>query len=222
MKHYLLYLLSFCLLLTSCNAERRATRKAKKAVSTTYDLPRLAKGDTAHVKVTTPPKSAVGKVVDKVFPPQVPTVGPDGSTIILPKNNKKGSISIAFGGSASSGITGKKAAAAVGEGATTTSIGKAKGPTATGDNATATDYTKQGQRGGAAASGDGATATNEPKGGLPGWLIVGGIALAAFGVWRFLANTTWGKLQPWLPSASKAKWIALLFGAGVVAYIVLT
>jgi len=212
----LLYLLVACLLL-SCNAERRAVRKARKSTSTTYNLPRPAKGDTATVKVTTPPKSVIGKAVDKVFPPKPPVVAADGSTVILPKNNKKGSISIAFSGNATSSIAGKKSASAVGEGAITTSIGKAKGPTATGDNATATDYTKQGQRGGAAASGDGATATNEPKEkGFPLWilLLAGGAYAAWFGLSKILT----------LPAAFvTAKWRtwAWVFGGAAVAGVLL-
>lgn len=95
---------------------------------------------------------------------------------------KKSTVSIYYGPATVSTTTvGKKATAATAEGATATAIGKAKGPTAIGDSATAQDFTKQGQRGGAAASGAGATATATTIKPPTPWLKYGLWALGAVG-----------------------------------------
>ncbi|UOR07145.1 hypothetical protein MUN82_08615 [Hymenobacter aerilatus] len=189
---YLAYLLSFCLLLSSCSAEKRALQKAKKApVSTTYDLPRPAKGDTARITVTPPPRTAVGGIISAVTGRDKPTVTPAGN-IILPKKNY-GSISISTGsGSSSASVAGKKAAAAVGEGATTTSIGKVKAPTAVGDSNQLSTAGKNG------IVGDGNTVTTKEAAGwkvYAFWALVVGGALVG---WYFLAPVI-----AWLPSRER-------------------
>lgn len=205
MKH-LLYLLLACILLSSCNASRRAARKAP--TSTSYDLPRLAVGDTAHIRVVTPnpPKQA-----DK------PTIAADGSTVVLPKKIKNGSVSVNIGsGSSTSSTAAKKAAAAVGEGATTTSIGKVKAPTAVGDSATATELKV---KDGAGAVGKDNNVKNEPPEKKSPWLTIIVVGLILFGIWKFLANRMWYKLLPWVPSIKKQWWVAGVFVAIVVGLI---
>jgi hypothetical protein len=81
-------------------------------------------------------------------------------------------------------VAGKKAQVAAGDGTTATNIGKAKGPTAVGDSASAIDNTKQGQRGGSGASGPGAHATAttvKPK--FPWANVIGGVVAFAFLIW---------------------------------------
>lgn len=87
---------------------------------------------------------------------------------------------------------GKKATGAVGAGATATTIGKAKGPTAVGDSAIATDNTKAGQRGGAAATAPHATATTTTqKSSWPWWAYVLLIGAGGFLIYRgYKALTT--------------------------------
>ncbi|SNR92838.1 hypothetical protein [Hymenobacter mucosus] len=204
----LLYLaIILCLLLASCSTARRAARKEAKAAralpTTTVTKVVQPSGDTTTVRVTTPPKTGAGRVLAKVFgkkPAQVQTLG---STIILPRNNKKGAISINTG----SGT------------ATATMVGKVKAPTAIGDSAVAQDYTKQGQRGGAAASGRGATATNTQSKGISPWVFL--IPAALYGVWYLLAGTLWGKLQVWLPARSRWKWVLGVLVVLVVGFLLL-
>lgn len=211
----LVYLLLACILLSSCNAERRALRKSRKdPVTTNYDLPRPAVGDTAHVQLVTPgpPKAA-----DK------PTIAADGSTVVLPKKIKNGSVSVNIGsGSSTSSTAGKKAAAATGTGATTTSIGNVKAPTAVGDSAVAQDFTKQGQRGGNAASGDNATATNTQSGGWNLWKIIILVLATLYVGWYALSGTLWAKMQVWFPAREKRIAVAIAFalvGAGLIYWL---
>lgn len=113
---------------------------------------------------------------------------------------KKSTVNIYHGPATVTTTTvGKKATAATAEGATATSIGKAKGPTAIGDSASAIDNTKAGQRGGAAATGDGshaeATTVKPPTPwlkyalwasglGFTAWVLFGGGGAILLALWR--------------------------------------
>jgi hypothetical protein len=92
-------------------------------------------------------------------------------------------FNVAYGNQTNS-VTGKKGNSATGDGATATAIDKVKAPTALGDSASATDNTKQGQRGGAGASGKNAKAeatTVKPK--FPWAAVIGGVFCFGFLVW---------------------------------------
>jgi hypothetical protein len=202
-------LLGVSLALASC-ADQKAlpqyteAEKAAQRGGISYWQPAPAPADSsAHTKppyaVQLPPIAAPDSLpfievsrkptfLDKLF-------GHTPKTTIYPgllpvKAGKKSTVNIFHGPATVNTTTASKhATVAAGGGATATSIGKAKGPTAVGDSATATDNTKQGQRGGAGASGPGASATaTTEKTGWPWWVwpVAAAVAYGSYKTYKYV------------------------------------
>jgi PBP1b-binding outer membrane lipoprotein LpoB len=148
------------------------TTRAKHTDTSVIQLP------NGTVEVTPPVRTKAGKIISSITGRD--RVSIKNGAVVLPRKNK-GSISINIGsGSATAAVTGKKSDAAVGDGATSTNIGKVKAPLAVGEGIQQHTAAKNG------VVGDN-NQINKAKGSNTWLWIIGGLA-AAYGIWYVIAG----------------------------------
>jgi hypothetical protein len=186
------FLLAASLALASCATQRTLTPARPPADATSggrdegpaYTPATLTKrpdGSSKYLSgLTSPVDKPSGRRLFGLLPPKA---SPHTQAGGVPRKCKGCTFNTVAGDQHNS-TTGKKGNSATGDGTTATSIGKNNGPTAVGDSASATDNTKQGQRGGAGASGAGAKAeATTIKPGLPWGRIAAGVVVGGFLIW---------------------------------------